>query len=154
VVGCAILQNLLEWNSTQTGHFIGISNDSQVGNSAHLVMHHNTIAGFWNSGQLQPALWRRSDRAHEQTSILRRQHPVAINTKGDIFRGVNEAGANAASRTGNWTYLYGVGCRGEFSQFIDANTGGLGTSFVQDYPGLDASIGTSAILRNDPLFTD
>ncbi len=154
VVGCAILQNLLEWTSTQAGHFVGISNDGQAGNSAHIVMHHNTIAGFWNSGRCN-LLYDEGPtaRTNKLQSFVGNIH-VAINTKGDIFRGVNEAGADAASRTGNWAYLYGVGCRGEFSQFIDANTGGLGTSFAEDYPGLDASIGTSATLRNDPLFTD
>lgn len=154
VAGCAILQNVLEWASTQTGHFLGISNDSQAGNSSHVVMHHNTIAGFHNSGRCNlfydEGLTARTNRLH---SFVGNIH-TAINTKGDVFRGANEAGADASSRTGNWAYLYGVGCRGEFSQFIDANSGGLGTYFAQDYPGLDGSIGTSATARNDPLFTD
>jgi hypothetical protein len=154
VAGCAILQNVLEWTSTQTGHFLGISNDSQVGNSTHLVMHHNTIAGFWNSGRCNLVYdegpTARTNRLHSMVGNIH----VSINTKGDVFRGANEAGADASSRTGNWAYLYGVGCRGEVSQYIDANSGGLGTSFAQDYPGLDAGIGTSATIRNDPLFTD
>jgi hypothetical protein len=152
VIGCAILQNVLEWTSTQTGHFVGISNDGQAGNSTHLVMHHNTIAGFWNSGRCNllydEGPTARTNKLH---SFVGNIH-VAINTKGDVFRGANEAGADAASRTGNWAYLYGVGCRGEFSQFTDANNGGLGTSFAQDYPGLDAHIGTSNSIRNNPLF--
>lgn len=154
VVGCAILQNVLEWTSTQTGHFIGISNDSQVGNGAHIVMHHNTIAGFWNSGRCNLFYDEGSTpRTNKLHSFVGNIH-CALNTKGDVFRGANEAGADASSRTGNWAYLYGVGCRSEVSMFMDANSGGLGTSFAQDYPGLGASIGTSATLRNDPLFTD
>ncbi|WP_178097292.1 hypothetical protein, partial [Pseudomonas sp. Kh14] len=51
VTGCAVLQNVLEWTSVTTGHFVGISNDSTSGNSAHIVMHHNTIAGFHNAGR-------------------------------------------------------------------------------------------------------
>lgn len=153
VTGCAVLQNVLEWTSVTTGHFVGISNDSTSGNSAHIVMHHNTIAGFHNAGRCNlfydEGPTARTNKLH---SFVGNIH-VAINTK-DVFRGANEAGADASSRLGNWAYLYGVGCRGEFSQFIDASSGGLGSSFAQDYPGLDASIGTSATTRNDPLFTD
>ena len=112
-------------------------------------MHHNTIAGFHNTGRCNlfydEGPTARTNKLH---SFIGNIH-VAINTKGDVFRGANEAGADASSRLGNWAYLYGVGCRGEFSQFIDASSGGIGTSFAQDYPGLDASIGTSATTRNE-----
>ena len=72
---------------------------------------------------------------------------VQINTKGDVFQ------ADGA-RIGNWAFENGVGCEGEFSQFIDADNGGIGSGFAQDFPGLRASIGTSNSVRNNPLFID
>lgn len=66
---------------------------------------------------------------------------------------MNEAGADASSAAGNWAYRYGVGCQAEFSQFIDATSGGIGSAFAQAYPGLAAKIGTSATVRQDPLYT-
>lgn len=154
VNGCAILQNLFEWTSAAAGHFLAISNDGTSGNSSHIVVHHNTFAGFWTHGRANLIYDEGpTARANKLHSFVGNIH-VGINTKGDVFRGIAEAGADASSRLGNWAYLYGVGCRGEFSQFVDANSGGLGTYFAQDYPGLDAGIGTSATIRNDPLFAD
>jgi len=56
------------------------------------------------------------------------------------------------SRVGNWGFLYGVGCQGNMTQYIDATAGGLGSAFAQEYPGLGCNYGTSATVRNDPLF--
>lgn len=59
-----------------------------------------------------------------------------INTKGDVF-------ATSGTRLGNWGFLYGVGCRSNFSQYNDANNGSLGGSFAQAYGGVGSLIGTS-----------
>lgn len=154
VNGFAILQNVFEWTSSATGHFVGISNDSQTANSSHVVIHNNTFVGFFTAGRGNLFYDEGpTARTNELMSLVGNIH-VSINTKGDVFRGANEAGPDASTRVGNWSYLYGVDCWGEFSQFIDANNGGLGTSFAQEYPGLKAKIGTSNSVRQDPLFTN
>lgn len=147
VSGYAVLQNLFEFTSATGSTTIGLSHDAATGNNTHGVVHHNTLVGFFINGRsnlfYEDGATARVSKLH---SCIGNIH-VQLNTKGDVF-------VSNGARTGNWAYLYGVGCRGEFSQFIDANSGGIGTPFAQEYPGLDASIGTSATVRNDPLFTD
>jgi hypothetical protein len=133
-----------------------MSADAATGNTAHIILHHNTLAGSFAHGRSNlfyndsPPV---SNRTQRLISLVGNLH-VQINTKHDVFAGVNDGYADASDRVGGWAYLYGVGCRGEFSQFIDANSSGLGGSFAQEYPGLNANIGTSNSVRNDPLFTD
>jgi hypothetical protein len=76
---------------------------------------------------------------------------ASISIKTDIFAS-DGALANA------WAYMYGVDCRGEFSQFRDAGPTPAGSashgSFQQAFPCVRASIGSSAAVRNDPLYAD
>ena len=153
VTNIAIVQNVFEFISATSNPALQLSNDSNTGSNTHVVVMNNTYAGAFNNGRgnlfYEDGTTPRTSKLH----ALKANIHVQVNTKGDVFRGINEAGADASTRLGNWAYLYGVGCQDEWSQFIDANSGGLGTSFAQAYPGLHASLGTSATVRNDPLFT-
>jgi hypothetical protein len=149
VDGFAMLQNLVEWTSTSTtAPAFRFSGDSNTGNVTHLVCHYNTLTGWLTAGRgnLLYADTAATDRTHKLCSFVGNIH-VQINTKHDVF-------ASTAANVNAWAYLYGVGCRGEFSQFVDASSGGLGSAFAQAYPGFGASIGTSNSVRNNPLFTD
>lgn len=145
--GMAFVQNILEWTSATGGRSMRLCGDDATNNLTHIVIHHNTFVGFHNNGRANVFYDEGvTPRTCKLQSCVGNIH-VAINTKGDVFV------ANG-TRVGNWGYLYGVGCRHEFSMFIDADSGGIGSSFAQAYPGIGANIGTSATVRNDPLFTN
>lgn len=152
--GAALVQNVIEFTGTVSGTAVRMAADAATGDTTHVIMHHNTLAGSFLHGRSNlfyndspPP----SNRTNRLMSLVGNLH-IQINTKHDVFAGLNDNYADAADRLGGWAYLYGVGCRGEFSQFIDAQSGGIGGSFAQAYPGLSASIGTSSTVRNDPLF--
>jgi hypothetical protein len=143
--GVAIVQNVVEFTSATTATAMALTADGAAGNLSHIILHNNTFVGFYSNGR-QNLFYE--DGATARTSKLmscRGNIHVQINTKGDVF-------VTNGARVGNWAYLYGVGCESEWSQFIDADNGGLGSAFAQAYPGLRASIGTSNSVRNDPLF--
>lgn len=144
-INYAFVQNVCEWISATSNPTIGVSNDAKTGNSTHVVIHHNTFAGFWNNGRANlfydEGATPRTNKLH---SCIGNIH-VQMNTKGDVF-------VTDGTRVGNWSFLYGVGSHGEFTMFRDAGSGGLGSSFAQQYPGLYASYGTSDTVRNDPLY--
>lgn len=147
VVGCVMAQNVIEYISATAQPAIRVSGDSATGGNTHIILHHNTFAGFFINGRGNLFY---EDGTTARTSKLmscKGNIHVQINTKGDVF-------VTNGARVGNWPYLYGVGCEGEFSQFIDADSGGIGAAFAQAYPGLRASIGTSSTVRNNPIFTD
>lgn len=148
VTGFAMLNNVFEYTSATSNPAVRPSGDNATLNHVHFLMHHNTLAGTFNNG--------RGNILYDETVGTGRSHTLqsfkgnlhtSINNKGDVFR-------TDGTRTGNWGYLYGVGCQGEFSMYIDANNGGLGTSFSQAYGGLGAKLGTSNSVRQDPLFTN
>lgn len=139
----AIVQNLMEVIATGAVQLIQFVGTTTL---RHVLLMHNTTTGFFTVG--------RNNLFYDETATPCTTTLVAsrgnihnqINTKGDRFD------SNGAL-VGNWAYLYGAGCQGEFSMFIDAQSGGIGGTFAQAYPGRGASIGTSATVRNDPLFT-
>lgn len=157
VDGFGLIQNVFEWVTASAGHPFAVSHDSGTAGTSHIVLHHNSFAGAFTSGRgnlfYDEGATPRSNRLMSMRGNIHAQ----INIKGDVFRGVNQGnpegfGAGAPStRTGNWAYLHGVGCQGEFSQFVSADGAG---DWKQDYPGLGARIGTSASVRQDPLFAD
>jgi hypothetical protein len=145
LAGAAIVQNLFEWTSTGVQLDVRISADGDTLNTSHVILWHNTMIGAYTAG--------RSNLFYDETTGTSRTHKlmsckgnihVQINTKSDVFK-------TDGTRTGNFAYEHGVGCDGEFSQYVDASGGS--DSFRQEYPGLRASIGTSSTTRNDPLFT-
>lgn len=147
VTGAAIVQNVIEYTSATTAPSIRVSSDNAPAGTTHVLIHHNTFAGFFINGRGNLFY---DDGVTARTNKLmscRGNIHVQINTKGDIFE-------TDGARLGNRAYVYGVGCEGEFSQFIDASEGGIGSAFAQAYPGMNASIGTSATVANDPLFVN
>lgn len=151
VDGFWIAQNEIEYISATTNAAIRVSGDDKTGNNKHVGIHNNTFigayqAGRWNVFYDEGTTPRTSDLMSVVGNI-----GVAIYTKSDVFRGGVQAGGDAATRTGNWAFMYGVGCRANFSQF-QSNTP-LGGNEAQEYPGLRCNIGTSTTTRNDPLFT-
>lgn len=153
IANAAFVGNLIEYASATASPALRVSADAAAGSTAHIVLHHNTVTGFYSNGRCNVFYDEGPTRRTHKLMSVRGNIWDQINTKSDVFRGVNEAGADASSAVGNWPYLYGVGCVGEFSQFIDANNGGIGTPFAQAYPGLAAKTGTSNTVRQDPLFT-
>lgn len=147
VLGAAVAQNIFEYTSATSGPSARVTADSATGNTSHIIMHNNTFTGFFINGRANLFY---DDGATARTSklmSLRGNIHCQINHKGDVFD-------SDGTRLGGWPYLYGAGCQGEFSQFIDAQSGGIGGSFAQAYPGLGANIGTSSTVRNDPLFVN
>lgn len=136
--GFAVVQNVFEWISTTTGYILGVSNDSNTGNNTHIVIHNNTGAGAYVGGRCNLFYDEGATARTSKLHSVRGNCWTQLNTKGDVF-------VTDGTRIGNWAYLYGVGCQGEWAQYIDANSGGLGTSFAQAYPGVGSSIGTTAI---------
>lgn len=146
VVGYGLVQNILEYLSATSAAIVRISADDATGSTTHVVMHHNTIIGFNDRGRCNLFYDDgATPRTNELMSLVGNIH-CQLNHKGDVF-------ISDGTRVGNWAFLYGVGCRGEFSMFVDAQGEGLGGSFAQAYPGLRALPGTSTT-RNDPLFVD
>ncbi|MFZ5710279.1 MAG: hypothetical protein ACOY4T_11455 [Pseudomonadota bacterium] len=138
----AIVQNVIEFFSATSNTALGITADSNLANVTHAVVHHNTIAGFWNNG--------RSNLFYDENPTVPRQHRmissvgnihVSVNNKGDVF-------LQDGTRTGNWPYANGVGVRGELLQFDAAAPG-----FRQDFAGLQTIGGTGTTVPLSPLFT-
>ncbi|MBN9453273.1 MAG: hypothetical protein J0I42_15095 [Bosea sp.] len=142
VSGAAFVQNVCEWASVTSNPFFRPSADGETGNVTHLVVHQNTFAGFNDYGRGN-ILYNESTgaRTHKLCSFVGNIH-VQINTKHDVFKA-------DGTRIQSWPYAFGVGCAGEFSQFFSAGAPG----FAPDFGGLNASLGTSNSVRNDPLFT-
>jgi hypothetical protein len=141
-IACAIVQNVIEFFSATSNTGLSISPDSGTTNTAHALVFHNTVAGFFNHG--------RSNMFYDDTVATARTHRllaskgnihVSVNNKGDVFRA-------DGTRIGNWPYLYGVGCAGELVQFDAADP-----AFRQDFAGLGAVIGTSTTTAVSPQFT-
>lgn len=149
--GAAIVQNVIEFTRGSSAHVIGVSNDNGVGNNTHVILHHNTITTAFEAG--------RCNLFYDEGTTARTSKLMSVVgniyvpfTKSDVFRGGNQAGADASTRTGNWAYMYGAGCRSNFTMF-QSNTP-LGGNAAQQYPGLRSKMGTSTTVRQDPLFTD
>lgn len=154
IAQAATVQNIFEYTSATSGPAVRVSADATTGNNTHVIIHNNTHVGFFNNGRDNTFYDEGPTRRFSKLMSVRGNIVVAINTKGDVFRGTVEAGADASSAIGNWPYKYGVGCEANFSQFADALVSTFpAPSGAQDYPGLAANIGTSASVRNDPLFT-
>lgn len=139
----AIVQNLLEINSASAITGISINGVTTLD---HVCIWHNTCTGFFTVGR-NNLFYDESPGCVTRFVSMRGNIHSQLNEKNDVF-------VSNGSYVGNFAYEHGVGCFGEFSQFMDANGTGIGGPFAQDYPGLDASIGTSISVRNDPLFTD
>ncbi len=140
--GAAFVQNLIEVTSATGQTMVAMSADSANCDTKHMIVAHNTVTGFTAAGRSN--LFYNDTVADPRTHTLHRvvgNIHVQLNTKHDVFM-------SDGTRVNGWSYLYAVGCEGEFSQFEDAGT------FEQEYAGKNADIGTSSVTRNDPLFTN
>ena len=143
-VGAAVVQNVFETTKTTTTFSIQFAD---TGTHIHCIVQHNTVAGFFTVG--------RSNLFYDQTAAPTNSKLHSV--RGNIFNQINTKGDRFDSNgalLGNWQFLFGVGCYGQFSMFIDAQSGGIGGSFAQAFPGLGAKLGTSSTVRQDPLFVD
>jgi len=143
--GVVNVGNIMEYTSATSGTMVTVNADGATGDVSHMICHNNTCAGFFNNGRSN---FHYEDGATARTSKLQSVKGnifVQMNTKGDRF-------VTDGARVGNWGFLYGVGCQGNMTMYIDATSGGLGSEFAQEYPGLGCSYGTSSTTRNDPLF--
>lgn len=135
-VGAAVMQNLFEFTSATAAHVIAVSNDSAAYGNTNIGIHHNTMVGYYDRGRVNLFYDEgATPRSSKMMSCIGNIH-VQVNTKSDVF-------ATDGTRIGNFAYEYGVGCKYEWSQYIDANGGGIGGSFAQEYPGIGSSLGTS-----------
>jgi len=145
----AVIQNIFEFTSIANAVAISLSADGAPANVTHLCMWHNTLAGFndWGRGNILYNETSGTARTHDLCSFGGNIHNQG-NTKHDVFCGVNGF-PDASTRTGGWSYLYGVGCRGEFFRYRDAGSG----SFAQRFAGMGSVVGTSNTGAGlDPLF--
>jgi hypothetical protein len=141
-VEVAVVQNVIEFYSATSNTGLGVAADSFLGNLVHAVIHHNTVAGFFNNGRSNLFYDEHptSARFHKLVSSVGNIH-VSVNNKGDVF-------LSDGTRQGNWPYCFGVGCAGEFHQFDAA-----APNFRQEFFGLQANVGTSTTTALNPQFT-
>lgn len=153
ITGYAFVQNTVEFTNAASAAVLKVSGDGATGNNSHIVIHANTCAGAFQAGRWNVFYDEGATRRTSKLQSVAGNIAVAVYTKGDVFRGVNEAGADASSATGNFAFKHGVGCRDNFSQFQSNDPVGQGSNQAQDYAGIGANYGTSETVRNDPLFT-
>ena len=145
--GAAVIQNIFEFTGTTTTAFISfaVSNDALTNDTSGVIIHHNTFAGWYEAG--------RNNVFYDETTGTNRTNKlqsvkgnifVAIYTKGDVFK-------TDGTKIGNWGFLYGAGCEGNFTQ--NRSNSALGGDQAQAYEGVGSNYGTAALTRNDPLFT-
>jgi hypothetical protein len=149
VTGAVVASNLIEWTTTTSGHFLAVSNDSATGSNTHAIIINNTFAGFFIQGRNNIFYDDGPTQRNSRLMCVKGNFFTSINTKSDVFRGVNEGNpegftpGSPSTRIGNWAFMYGVGCDGNFSNYIDADSGGVGSGFAQAYGGIGSLIGTS-----------
>ena len=149
--GLAVVQNVLETIVSTNVRLTGLSPDTATANTRHAIAWHNSFTGRVNAGRNN---WFYDEtigtyRSHTLMSAVGNLH-TQLNTKHDAYVGANGGGSpnpgDAPNHVGGWSYLYGVGCRCEYSR--DAVQGDA-SLFSQRFPGQG-----SLIANGDPLFTD
>lgn len=135
--GLAYVQNVWEETSATTSNTLfTASNDSATNSTNNVILQYNTVLGAFQAGRSNLFYDDGATERINKLESLKGNLLGQINTKGDVF-------VTDGTRVGNWGVLYGAGTPGNLSQYIDANNGGLGTSFAQAYGGLGSLIGTS-----------
>jgi len=129
-VGGAIIENLVEYNSSASNPILRVTADGSANTPVtNVMLWHNTIAGqrinrcYNDSGSslVLRTLWSEIGQLYDSTAI-----------KSDTFTTAN------AGRLGNWACEYGVGYKGS----IDAESGtvsnpvGVAGQFQAEFPGL------------------
>lgn len=142
--GFAFLQNVGEYVGSEDAPTSSFNADTAAGNSIHICIHNNTMAGSAGGGRDNWFYdWTGTARTTDLMSTIA-DLSVQINTKSDIAQ-------SDGTRLGNWAYEFGVGCVGILSSYAP----NAPASESQTYPGIGAQIGGSTTVRNpDPLFTN
>jgi|GEM_PF-1114308 hypothetical protein len=151
VTGVVITHNLFEWTSTVNQTALRVSADNSNGSVVGAVIAHNVCTGYGLYGR-----WNLF--YDESTGTNRRNHRynrvvgnivAQLNTKSAVFVAVNQANpSEAVNRHGNWPFAHGAGSWGNWSMFATQAPNSEG----QIYAGIGSNIGSSATVRNDPLF--
>ena len=157
-VGAAVVQNTFEYTAAVAGNDLWLSGDSDTASNSHVCLHNNTFTGAYQAGRWN-AFYDEgpTPRISKLMSVIGNIAP-AFYTKSDVFRGAAQANpegftsGSPSTRTGNWPFMYGVGCQGNFT-ISAANAQALGGNETVAYGGLGSKIGTSWNVPQDPLFT-
>jgi hypothetical protein len=133
---------VLEFISTTSSSAMRPSGDDATYTFGHCVMHNITVAGF--------NVWGRINAFYNETiGTARSGRFISVkgcifpqmNTKHDIFHGLNEGQTAAAPfRTGVWCYLHGVDCAGN----LEINLPASPPTESQEYYGLGSVPANSA----------
>lgn len=175
VTGVFNSYNVYEFTGTTSQHSFAVSNDAAAYSNFHVVCHHNTYAGWYIYGRENihydegnrpgdTPSGAAAARASLYMSYVGNIH-VSVYHKGDRFNVDNEGNTlNPSDRLGNWSFLYGVGCRHNFQQCM--SNGPINVSNQsQCFQGLGTTLGapggsgvtwnnTSSTTRLDPKFAD
>lgn len=144
LTGAAVVQNVWEWTSANANPALRPSGDGAPNDSSHVICWHNSFAGFdiYGRGNILCDETTADARFHKLHSFVGNIR-VQINTKHDVFHA-------DGTRVGGWSYLYGVGQRGEFARYRDAGSG----AWKQEYSGAGSIVGTvNTGAGLDPRFT-
>lgn len=155
--GFAIVNNAFEYiaGGSSSASSLAPSADNMLESTNHAIILNNTSAGFDIFGRWNVFYNETTGTARTHTLMrFEGNLPTQINTKHDVFCGENKGLADAATRTGGWSFLYGVGCQGNFT-LHQCSFGAFGRDGDgQLYAGAGSIIGTSNTAKNDPLFVD
>ncbi len=158
ITNFAVSQNVFEFISATSNPVLRLSGDNAPFGMTHCVFVHNTMAGFYTNGRCNFWYNDSAPTSNRTQKLIKDVGNIYVqrNTKHDIFAGLNDGYADAGSRIGGWSNLFGVGSQGNFVQFTDAvnSVPGPQSSFSQEYGGIGSVFGTSSTVRLDPLFVD
>lgn len=153
-------QNLVEVTTTTVPAF-RVSGDSCLGNMTHVLIDNNTVTGYGADGRMNIGYDETPGTVRRTHKFLRMRNTIASNfyNKSDVFVGTSSQNggpfpAEAPFRIGSWSYLYQVGSRNNFSQFINPGTNSVGADQGVAFAGTNTTLGTSFTVRNDPLFVN
>lgn len=158
-VGYSFSQNLVEV-TTSTGPGFRAAGDAQLGNLTHVLLDNNTVTGFGAGGRNNLGYDETGGTARRTHKFVRMRNTITSNvyTKSDVFLGLNGNGspdpAEAPNRVGSWSFLYQVGGRNNWTQFVNPGVNSVGASEGPAYAGLNTTLGTSMTVRNDPVFVN
>ncbi|TNE42865.1 MAG: hypothetical protein EP321_04560 [Sphingomonadales bacterium] len=154
VTNYSFSQNLVEECDPAAGPGLRASADSTVGNLTHVLLDNVTVTGYGTAGRFN-AFYDEGDTRRTHHFVRTRNSILAnLYTKSDVFRGVNQSGADASLAIGNWQFMYGVGAHRNFTQFVQPGVNEEGDVEAQAFAGLGTVLGDSITVRNDPLFAD
>lgn len=159
VTGCAIISFVNEYASASGSTSFSPSADDAQEDTNHIVIHNSTFTGARNAGRCNIGYndTNGKNKVHKWWSVVGTHFPQ-LNTKHDVFHGINDAQAEAVDWVNGWSIMYAVGFRDNCVSWPDAtnNQNGIGSSFGQAFPGkntyCEAALTTA--LARDPGFTD